>query len=77
MAAQVDELVAGRESTRTAGSELARAVQLERDRTRSQFLRVVAGEARQLGEELCAGLASAAATAGVAKERREAELQNA
>jgi PAS domain S-box-containing protein len=74
MAAQVQEIVETPESSRAAGSELARTVRLERDRTRTQFLRVVEGGARELGDELCAGLATAAARA---TRVDEVELQNA
>jgi PAS domain S-box-containing protein len=75
MSAQVAELASGGGAeTPAAGSELARAVRLERERTREQYLRVVEGEARQLGEELCADLASAAAQALRADE---AELVHA
>ncbi len=78
MRAQIDEIerAAITEPPPLEG-ELAHAVHAERERTRRQFLRLVEGGARELGERLCAELASAAEAAGDADPAALAELVHA
>lgn len=68
MLAQVNELEQDAAASPVSGSELAREVRRERDRTREQFLRIIAGETEALVNGPCGELAAAAAAARNADE---------
>lgn len=68
MLAQVHELARDAAVRPASGSELAREVRRECDRTREQFLRIVAGETEALVSGPCGELAAALAAARRAEE---------